>query len=267
MNIRCANCGQMALETDGKCWHCDEPLPGREHAARKRVRVRESWARDGGPAAIAVYGGLTVLVVLAALLVMRSLGQKPQLQVRLGNRTPPGWTFLPGGDGRFTVTLPDTWTWFEGAIPAEAEALESLIQGDNRLPMATHPLGAETDDMQILFAAEGQPGDPDSSLFMVVAASDRLNLLTYDEALAFLLKDNSDLGEVRFVDNFDKSHVSIIATTPLDDSSEAAIRCRQQFVLGREVSLLASLCAPAGDYAAYGDHFDEIMASFQHLGT
>ena len=267
MNIRCENCGHMALETDANCWHCGEPLSGREDAARKRVRVRESWTRDSGPASIAVYGGLTVLVVLAALLIMRSLGQQPQLQVRLGTRTRPNWTFITDGERRFTVTLPDSWSWDDGAEPAGSVALATLAEGDDRFRLATHPLGAETDEMTILFAAEGQPDDPERSQFMVIASSELLNRLTYDEAVAFLLNSDYDLQEARFVDDFDKSHVSIIATTPLDDGSGSAIRCRQQFVLGRQESLLASLCAPSGRYAAYSNQFSEIMASFQHLGT
>ena len=77
MNIRCENCGHTALDTDSTCWQCGESLPGREHAGRRKVKVRESWTHGTGPASIAIFGGLTLLVVLAALLVMTSLGQQP----------------------------------------------------------------------------------------------------------------------------------------------------------------------------------------------
>jgi hypothetical protein len=133
--------------------------------------------------------------------------------------------------------------------------------------LATQPFGLETEDMDILFAAQGpQPGSGEPP-FMIVASSPLLNRLTYDEAVAFLRNSDYDLQEVRYVDNFDKSHVSIIANTPIDEASDEAIRCRQQFVLGRDESLLASMCAPAGRYTAYANQFLEILTSFQHLET
>ncbi len=270
MRIRCENCGRAALDNDEVCWHCGRPLPGREGAGRKKVRARESWTRDGGPGSIAVFGGLTLAVVVAAALVMAALGRQPQLQVRLGTRTPPGWTFLTPAAGRFTITLPDDWTWLDAADPDDAAQLEVLEEQQPRLRLATHPLGAETDDMDLLFAAgnplRGQAERP----FLVVAASPLLNRLTYQEAVNFLAGSDYDILAVRFVDDFDKSHVAILVDTPLADAAIRSqdgqiIRCRQQFVLGQEQSLLLSLCAPAETFDAYANTFDQILASFQHL--
>ena len=257
----------MALETDSKCWHCGQPLPGREDAGGKKVKVRDSWTRDSGPASIAIFGGLTLLVVVAALLVMSSLGGQPQLQIRLGTRARPDWTFFTASDGRFTVTLPNSWTWQDGTDPAAAAALQTHLDAGERYQLASQPFGAETEDLTILFAAEGpQPGNGEPP-FMIVASSPLLNQLTYKEAVVFLLNSDYDLQQARYVDNFDKSHVSIIVNPRVDDTSGQAIRCRQQFVLGREESLLASLCAPAGRFSAYSNQFNEILTSFQHLET
>jgi len=272
MNIRCENCGHAALETDETCWHCGGPLPGRQGAGRKKVKARESWARDRGPGSIAVFGGLTLLVILAAVLVMTTLGRQPQLQVRLGTRTPPGWTLLTPADQLFTITLPADWSWLNSADSDDVAELESLVQQQPRLRLATHPLGAETDDMRFLFAA-GDPLPPrDLTPFLVVAASPLLNRLTYQEAVSFLSGSDYDVLATRFVDDFDKSHVDILVDTPLGDLSgqqegAGSIRCRQQFVLGRRQSLLLSLCSPPGRFDAYVTAFDQVLASFQHLDT
>jgi hypothetical protein len=272
MNIRCENCGHAALDTDETCWHCGAPLPGRQGTGRKKVKARESWTRDGGPASIAIFGSLTLLVVVAAALVMATLGRQPQLQVRLGTRTRPGWTLLAPANRAFTVTLPDSWSWLDSTDPGAAAELDALIRTEPRLRLATHPLGAETEDMRILFAA----GDPlpahDLTPILVVAASSLLNRLTYQEAVSFLSGSDYDILGVRFIDDFDKSHVDILVDTPPVDpsgqaESAAAIRCRQQFVLGRQQSLLLSLCAPPGRFDAYTHVFDQILASFQHLDT
>lgn len=257
----------MALETDNTCWHCGEPLPGREDAGRKKVKVRESWAREAGPGSVAVFAGLTLLVVVAALLVSIALGRRPQLQVRLGTRPPPNWTFYTASDESFTVSLPDSWTWLDDNDPQVTGELQAMIDGDERFRLATHPLGAEVDDLIIRFLAHGQQLDDRHRSFMIIAGSSLLNRLTYREAVSFLSQSDYDLQEVRFVDDFDKSHVRIIVNTPLTDGSGEAIRCRQQFVLGRSESLLASLCAPENAYPALASQFDEIMTTFQHLGT
>jgi hypothetical protein len=272
MNLRCENCGHAALETDETCWHCGEPLAGRHGAGRKEVKARESWARDRGPGSIAVFGGLTLLVILAAILVMASLGRQPQLQVRLGTRTQPGWSLLTPANRAFAIALPGSWSWLDATVPEDVAELDSLIQQQPRLRLATHPLGAETGDMRILFAA----GDPlptrDLTPFLVVAASPLLNRLTYQEAVSFLASSGYDVLAVRFVDDFDKSHVDILVDTPLegpDGQQEGAgsIRCRQQFVLGRQQSLLLSLCSPSGRFDVSANTFDQILASFQHLDT
>ncbi|MGD2078048.1 MAG: hypothetical protein PVH18_06675 [Chloroflexota bacterium] len=270
MNIRCENCGHAALDTDSSCWHCGEPLPGREEAGRKKIKVRESWTRGAGPGSVVIFGGLTLLVTLAALLVMSSLASQPQLQVRLGTRTPPDWTLLTAADNAFTVTLPDRWSWLDSADRQAGPQLDALIGSTPRLRLATHPLGAETDDMTILFAAgDPLPGDSQTP-FLVVAASPLLNRLTYQETVDFLSSSGYDVQSVRFEDDFDKSHVGILVDTPLmdadsgDDDGET-IRCRQQFVLGRKQSLLIALCAPVESYDVYNNTFDQIIASFQHL--
>lgn len=270
MNVRCESCGRAALDTDETCWHCGEPLSGRRGVGRKRVRARESWGRDGGPASLTIFGGLTLLVVMAAILVMASLGRQPQLRVRPDTRAKPGWTLLAPFGGSFTITLPDSWSWLDSADSESAARLEALEQQEPRLRLATHPLGAESGDMRLLFAAgDPLPTRPQTPL-LVVAASPLLSRLTYQEAVGFLSGSNYDILSVRFVDDFDKGHVEILVDTPLPDGTEpaedgAAIRCRQQFVLGDTQSLILSLCAPRGRFDDYANTFGQIMASFQRL--
>jgi hypothetical protein len=287
MNVRCENCGRAALDSDETCWHCGAPLPGREGAGRKLVKARESWAHGAGPASIAVFGGLTLMVVLAAILVMVSLGRRPQLQVLLGTRSLPGWRFVTAADQAFTLALPGGWTWLDGASAESAATLAALVEDEPRFLLATHPLGAESDDVHIVFAAADPLPGLGEKANLVVAASPLLNRLTYQEATSFLTGSDYDVLSARFVDDFDKSRVDIVVDTPLvnaplvdgrpdsvppDGAAEEGgeglvMRCRQQFVLGREQSLLVSLCAPRGRFAVYSQTFDNVMASFQHLDT
>jgi hypothetical protein len=236
------------------------------------AKARESWSRLGGPGSIALFAGLTVLVVVAAILVMTSLGQQPQLQLRLGTRTSPGWSLLTPANQAFAVSLPESWSWLDASDPEATAELRALRRDEPRLRLATYPLGAETDDMHVLFAAgDPLPGQGQTPI-LVIAASPLLNRLSYRETVIFLSESDYDIRGVRFVDDFDKSHVEILADTPVDPRSDraeraATIRCRQQFVLGRQESLLASLCAAPGRFEAYANTFDQILASFQHLDT
>jgi hypothetical protein len=270
MNIRCENCGRAALDTDDTCWHCGQPLPGRQNLTRRRPRARESWTRDAGPGAIATFGALTLLVAVALILAMAYLGRQPQLQVRLGTRTPPDWTFLAPADRAFALTLPDDWSWLDSADPGSAAELAALLEQQPRLDLATHPFGAESDDMRILFAAGDPLAGGTDRPFLTVAVSPLLNRLTYQEALDFLVASDYDILALRFVDDFDKSHLAILVDTPLEGTESqgqpaSAIRCQQQFVLGRRQSLLLTLCAPPDRFDAYSFTFDGILASFQHL--
>ena len=270
MNIRCENCGHTALDTDSTCWHCGKPLPGREDAGRNKVKVRDSWGQSAGPTSLIVYGGLTLFVILGAILLMASLGKQPQLQVRFGTRTQDGWSFINSANHQFTVSLPDEWSWLDGTDMETAIELAQLVEDQPVLRLASYPLGAEVQDLTVLFAASSTFVGDEGAPLLIIAGSPLLNHLSYQEALEFLANSDYDVEQVVLVDDYDKTHLSIVVDPPIQDDisgdgTDIIIRCRQQFVLGREESLLVSLCAQPTQARANAPTFDEIMASFQHL--
>ena len=88
MNLRCENCGQPAQDSDSTCWHCGEPLPGREQRRSEKVQAKEHWGQTASPSMLGIYLGSTILVVVAALLVMRSIGRE-RAAPRRGRRGVP----------------------------------------------------------------------------------------------------------------------------------------------------------------------------------
>ena len=92
MADRCPNCDQPVLATDITCWHCGYQLPKRTNARPAAAPVSVSPSGQlGTPGevtakpteydwrALAIYGLLTVAIVVGLGLVMRSLNRQPIL--------------------------------------------------------------------------------------------------------------------------------------------------------------------------------------------
>jgi hypothetical protein len=264
MSDRCVHCGEPALESDTVCWHCGMPLPGREESKAPQKQVKEGWQQSSPPATVAMYAGITIAVILAAFLVMVYLGRLPLLQIRFGTRAPDQWETIVSADNGFILSLPGSWGWTDGTIEDQAMAINDLLGADNKYGFGTFPFGAEVDDLKIQFIAEpSSPPGNQLSPFLVIARSRLLNRLTYEEAVDFLLTSDYRVKEARFVDNFDKSHVSIIVQTSLAEDLE--LNCRQQFILGESEAMLVSLCSPSSRYQANIATFEGILESFQRL--
>ena len=268
MTERCRHCGEPALDTDIVCWHCGLPLAGREKLKSTKVKVKEGWQQSVSPEAVAIYAGITVIVILATFLVMSILGQQPRVQVRFGEKRPINWNEITSADKTFIVTLPENWQLLDGENEIQRPTLDALISENQLFHLATYPFGAEVDDVRISFLAESQPTTTEQQpAFLVVALSELLNRLTYEEAINFLLSSEYQISEARFVDNFDRSHVSILVRTDVSEGDTVTIRCRQQFIHGESETMLVSLCATATRYPAYSTIFEDILGSFQRLGA
>ncbi len=267
MDTHCEYCGEPALDSDVKCWQCGRPLPGREEVTGITVPVKEAWQYKVSPSTVLIYGMMTILVILSAVVVMYILGQQPKIQVSLGTRTAPNWVQVIDAERTFIVSLPDDWQ----RIDLDTNGQEDI---DNRLAasplflLGTYPLGAEADDLSIHFLAEAEtPADGPPPPFMLVARSVLLNRLSYEEMVDFLLRSDYAISQAVFIDDFDKSHVSIITRMVIEDGPVDALRCQQQFILGEVDSMLLALCAPAGRYAIYAKTFEVIASSFQRLDS
>lgn len=270
LNLRCENCGQPATDTDVVCFHCGQPLPGREELAEPKVKVKEGWQQSVSSTAATIYITSAVLVLLAFLLVTRTLGQRPLVQVGFATRPADGWRQVVNQSEDFLLYLPNGWKSYDGLDPDQADELAKRLAESDLYQLATQPLASLTDDLEIIYLSQnGRPAEDDRFAFLVIGRSALLNGLSYDEALDFWSTDAYLDGSVSFVDDFAKSRAEAIVRLPLEQNETGvpgeAIRCRQHFVLGEGESLLLAICSPADRYIPRASTFEEINNSFQRL--
>lgn len=265
MDNRCANCGQPALTTDNICWHCGEPLPWYEEDGPEEVRVKEGWGRSAPMPSVVFYAGITVAVVIALIIVMSSLGSQPQVQVSIGTRPADDWELVTDANTSLTAHLPLAWNWYDSANVEQNDRLRNLVNDDRSFLSGTFPLGEAVDDLEVRFLAHRpRAGSGTVPTFMIVATSQKLNRLSYDDAAVFLDEGDFAISELRYIDNFQRSFLSIVTETELEVSGDR-LRCRQQFIRGKHEGMLLSLCAPTNFYTAQQGTFEEIWNSFQRL--
>jgi hypothetical protein len=78
VTYHCPNCSQPVLGSDTICWHCGWQLPERKTKKPEPETIRKAEEQRPFPlSAVIIYTALTIAVIMATLLVMRSLGQKP----------------------------------------------------------------------------------------------------------------------------------------------------------------------------------------------
>lgn len=134
--------------------------------------------------------------------------------------------------------------------------------------MGVHPFAAEVDDLEINFLAQEENGDQNQpGPFLVVATSQVLSGLSYQEARQFLTDSEALVRGTRIVDDFDKSNLSIFVDTPLEDETGDSLRCRQQFIIGDEDAMLVAVCSPRNHYASREYQILTILESFQRLSN
>jgi hypothetical protein len=90
-----------------------------------------------------------------------------------------------------------------------------------------------------------------------------LDRLSYDGALQFLGGSDYVVRETNLVDDFDKSHLGATVDIPMSAEDLEMLRCRQQFVRGREGAVVVAACAPAGRFTSHNALFNSALASFQ----
>lgn len=281
MIARCDNCGQPALDTDKVCWHCGRPLAGRDIEELDKIPVNQGWQQTKSLGTIGGYIVVAVIVIVAAVLVTRSLGRQPKVSASVGERPPEGWEAVTDFNGRFTFHLPQEWRWFEQAQREERAdpPLPALLEAGQLFGPGTNPFGAETDDLAIDFLAvpisdtavfENEAAVTQAlataEAFMLVARSKRLNRLTYTEMAQFLLNSDYRILQAEQVEEIDRSYLTIAVETPLEGGDDFEfLRCNQQFFLGREESMLVTVCAKDTAYTIYQRTFNDILTSFRRL--
>ena len=266
MNDRCDHCGEPTLDTDTVCWHCGMPLPGRKELNTPKDLVKDDRQQSVSPSSVAMYTGMTIIVILGAWLVMVYLGRLPLVQVQFGTRTPAEWESIISAENSFILSLPESWWWIDGSSDEQRGAIKDLIAEEKTYDISTYPFGAEVADLEIQFIAETSSASGSQLLpFLVIARSSLLNRLTYEEAIDFLLNSEYKINEVKLVDDFDKSYLSIFVHTAIDEDLD--MRCWQKFIRGETEAMLVSLCAPTSLYQANINTFEDILGSLQRLDS
>ena len=266
MDVRCENCGQPALTNDVVCWHCGQPLPGREHAAEETIQVKESWLPGDQLYSLGFYVALTVLLIVATLIVLNSLAKRPLVQVGLSSFPANEWQVFTDTGINFTLNLPNEWEWFEGADLEQRAMMEAVFETNPHILMGVFPLGSDVEDFDFPFLAiRPVPSENLSPAFIIVGRSELLNRLTYEDAQRYLQNEDFKVIEMEFVEDFEKSHLSIFSEVATLDRDFESLLCNQQFIRGEREGLVVAACAPSNRYGSYKIAFEEVMASFQRF--
>lgn len=267
MTTRCENCGQPLLEGDTECWQCGQQVAGGPVGEAASLQARQKWEEASSSAELSpmvVYGGLTVFLIILALLATIYLGRQPLVQA--ASQAPPdGWAFISNLSREFVLMLPESWALFD-EHDMEEEAFSRLVATNPTLTQATYPLGIVAEDLHILFVAADGSGEESAELieapeqFVVVAQSALLNRLSTEEALAEA-RAAADAGvaelvEAEYVDNFAKSHLSLVVRIPTENGE---LPCRQQLIVGVSSNLIVAACGPDQQLST------SILESFQRL--
>jgi hypothetical protein len=154
-----------ALAADQRCWHCGEALPGPEPSGPRLTAADDERRARDSLVDLALYGGLTLAVIIAVVLVARALGAQP-IVPPAPPTLPAGWSPL-SGDGDYLLAYPPGWQAFEGpglaravaGRPAAARELEALLE----IP------GTLAGDLELVAVVLGPTG-PAGETPMVVAA-------------------------------------------------------------------------------------------------
>lgn len=267
MANRCDHCGEPALDTDDVCWHCGMSLRGQEEQPpSSKTQIKEGWQESTTPTAVVFYVGLTIFIILATVILMVMLSRQPLVQIRLGTRVPNNWQQVTTADLSFTLYLPSRWQWLDSALSNQQQVLDDRLAESEIYLLGSQPFGKEIDDLVVEFLAQEASESMDQDgMFLIVATSDLLNRLSYDEAEDFLLSGDYVINDVTFVENYEKSHLRYDLQIDGSDQDSSKIICRQMLILGTSEAMLVSLCRPLKSARNYENTFVDILDSFQRL--
>lgn len=275
MRERCDNCGRSVLPTDTICWHCGQTLPAEtspspEEASERAAETGETGAKAHETAVspprssrslLLAYGSLTLLIFLAMLWVMGSLGNYPLVVVNPETRGGENWDVVEGDNGRYLVSLPEDWRRWQ---PAEA-GFQDELASDPRYRAALFPLGAIAEDTDyLLLALTNHHSAAEAPGFLAVGRSDRLGRVPLPQVIE--LVQQSPAISIRRAEiepgltGRDQVQLELDFTRGGD-----AWRCWQQVIPAPETTFLLGTCALPNDLIRYQDRFADVLLSFQPL--
>lgn len=271
MSEACPNCGKPVLATDTVCWHCGYQLPKRPAARPAPLRDAaglparsasgEAVVNDYDLRALAVYGLLTLAIIVALLLVMRSLNGRPILvqsaAFELGD-----WVAVTDDELRYTFSVPADWQWLDVSFRDQSQLLADVMDRQVYVRRALRPLGYAADDMAILGLAVGTQSLEvrESQPFVVIGRSVQLASLTPAEALEQVAEEPA-ASEKTVDTHLSGQPQARFATTDLAN----AYNCRHLFTTQSGVAYLVAACVPQSRFGNLLFEMDEILDSFQLL--
>lgn len=269
MSETCPNCGKPVLPSDTVCWHCGYTLPARPKAKPAAALRPRSGSADATPPAdynlraLAVYGLLTLGIVLALWLVMRALGQQPLLVRSAGLRLGDDWLTVTDADLRYTLSLPADWQWLDAAYRDQSEMLDTLLGRQPYINRALRPLGGGVGDVDILGVVIGAPTleEIEPRPFVVVARGEALRGLSPRAALDRLAGEALPVSDTAIDTRLSRQPQARFTT--LDTPNQE--RCRHLFVADDSAGYLVVACAPLADYPTLRRTLDNILDSVQLL--
>lgn len=263
MDRRCPHCNQLLLPDDTVCWQCGRALAETGGLAAGREVWQEASQRLQLSSRL-VYGGLTVLFVLAALLLTAFLGRQPRLQAAKTD-LPDGYAWFRNSRNDFILFLPETWELLDPGTGDRQAAMDLFVASNPALRSSYDPLSLLDDDLHTIFYAAGPlPGREGAEGLLLVARSRPLNQLAPAELLSLAAASAAERGvtlqEAQELQDFGKSHVFLDVVT---NTGEGPRRCQQHLYPGVRELLLLSACAPPD--APYQQTLSAILGSFQRL--
>lgn len=212
--------------------------------------------------ALAVYGLLTLAVILGLWLVMRSLSRQPTLVRSASSQFGGEWVSVTDDGLRFTLSFPTDWQWIDIAAREQSELLEQVLIRQSYLARALRPLGDTAGDVQLVGVAVGTESleDTDPKPFVAIGRSDRLGALEPSAALDLL--DDHPLPVTETGIDTRLTGQSQARFTILDAAH--AYHCRHLFVTDEDqTGYLVAVCAPQAQYGILLADLDNILNSFQ----
>lgn len=278
MTYTCQNCGQPALETDTICWHCGQPLAGKKdktNQAAKETAVSPESLPSLPIQSIAVYGGLTLVIIIALLWVMQALGQQPQVVRGLSSSLKPGWTAVTDHSRLFTLNMPAQWQKLDRTDPLQEEAFITTLRQNSQYQSVLAPYDAMADDRQPLLLAQADQTETETAVpaFILVTRSRQISQLSPKEVTTRLEAGPAglELQRVNLEASVDgREQVTYITALPYENQT---LRCQQLFyksvndsVSGDDpASYLIIGCVSQDSYPTYTNIFHDILVSFQPL--
>jgi hypothetical protein len=269
----CPACGKRILPSDTLCWHCGHKLPEQAAPLDLPLNPRVVAKRPAAPQtdtpsydlrAIAIYGGLTLAVFVALLLVMAALGRRPLLVNSAGLDVPDDWIQLTDSQLRYTLAVPGGWQWLDVPFRDQQGVLAELTRRQPYIARSLNPLGQTAGDLSIESVVVGSEalGLPDPVPFVVIAASPRLRELAPQEALSRLAGSPLPVSDQRLDDSVPRQPRGRFSVR----DAPAGYQCQHLVTADpATAAYLVAACAPETQYAGLQADLDAVLNSFQLL--